>query len=129
MILTLGGYFLFNTLYPRVKIEVEDASIVFIENLNYQDLQRDVNINDMLSVEESQMIKSIFNGKRLYFDNPSCGFGEDISIRFGDLIFCPASGESCPIVKFGNRYFKISEADREAIAQIFKKYGGFLPGA
>ena len=86
----------------------------------------DNNITVTLNEEETKTVKDIFSNRRLYKDNPSCGFTEDISVRFGETVFCIAC-DNCPIVKYQDRYFSISDAERETINLIFKNHGGFFP--
>ena len=86
----------------------------------------DSNIEVSLSEKESKTIRSIFNGRNLYTDTPSCGFSEEVSIRFGDMVFCIAC-DNCAIIKYNDCYFSVSDNDREVINSIFEKYGGFFP--
>lgn len=116
--LIIGGYFMLNILSTKVSILDTNARLNYVYN--------DKNINVNLSADESKTIKVMFNGKRLYNDNPSCGFTENVSIRFDNMVFCVAC-DKCPIVKWGNKYFKISEGDREIINLVFEKYGGYFP--
>lgn len=118
VILIIGGYFMLNILSPKVSILGTNARLTYIYS--------DKNIDISLSAEESETIKNMFNGKKTHSDNPSCGFTEDVSIRFDNLIFCIAC-DQCPIVKLEGKYFKISKADREVINLIFEKYGGSFP--
>lgn len=117
-ILLLGGYFMFNVFTPKTNIHNTNASIKYVYNY--------ININTQLTAEESETLRNIFNNKRLYSDNPSCGFVENVSIRFDDLIFCIAC-DNCPIMKLGNKFFKISKDDRVIVNKIFEKYGGTFP--
>ncbi|NLP35258.1 MAG: hypothetical protein GX359_08715 [Clostridiales bacterium] len=112
------GVIVFNIFYPRVDIYDTKASLTYVYN--------DKSIKTQLTDEESLLLKEIFNNKKLRTDNPSCGFTENISISFNDLVFCIAC-DDCPIVKLGKKYFKISKSDRETVEQIFKKYGGSFP--
>ena len=51
-----------------------------------------------LSSDDTKELRGIFAGKRLYRDNPSCGFDENASVKFGDSqTFCIAK-DTCPIV-------------------------------
>ena len=118
LILILGGLLVINTLFPKVNISTEKATL----NYNYNKENISVELNEY----ESELLRKIFNGKRLYRDNPSCGFTENISIRFGDLIFCVAC-DNCPIVKLDNKYFKISEIELQKLHNIFKSRGGVFP--
>lgn len=53
---------------------------------------------NQLSDKEVEFVKTIFNEKRLYKDNLSCGFSETVSIKFDDAqTFCIAR-DTCPIV-------------------------------
>lgn len=118
VILVIGGFFMLNIFSLKVSIPDINARLIYIYS--------DKNINVSLSAEESGIINNMFNDKKTYFDNPSCGFTEDVSIRFDKLIFCIAC-DQCPIVKLEDKYFKITKADREIINQIFNKYGGLFP--
>ena len=118
LVLLLGGYFVFNSVFPKIKIKENNASIVYI--------YEDKTINSNLTVDESEFLKKIFNGKRAYFDNPSCGFDENVSVRFSDMTFCIAC-DTCSIIKVKDRYFGISDEEREEINKIFEKYGGKFP--
>ena len=79
-----------------------------------------------LSAEESETIRNIFNNKRSYQDNPSCGFTENVSVRFDDSVFCVAR-DNCSTIKYQGRYFSISDDERETINNIFEKRGGSFP--
>lgn len=118
LILLVGGGGMFGIFNPRTKIISTSACLTYVYNTQ--------NINTLLSDKEGNLLKDIFNNKRLYSDNPSCGFTEDVSICFEDMVFCVAC-DGCPIVKLGNKYFKISTSDRKTIDQIFEKYGGAFP--
>ena len=118
LILSLGGYFMFNNLAYKTNISDTTAWLTYV-----YDKQK---ISEPLSPEESELLKNIFNNKRLYSDHPSCGFTENVSIRFDNLVFSIAC-DGCPIIKVGNKFFKISKKDRETVNQIFEKYGGTFP--
>lgn len=108
------------------------------------------NIEVQLTNEESAQLMKMFNHKFLYRDDLfnddfwywvgekfgigfnqnefESWFDENVSIRFGPLIFCP-SGDKCAIIKFvnKNKYFWISETERQRMEEIFIKYGGRFP--
>ncbi len=84
------------------------------------------NINTELTDEESDTIRQMFDGKDLYSDNPSCGFSENISVRFGNYTYCIAN-DSCGIIKVGFQYFNISDKEREELEKILKSYGAEFP--
>lgn len=118
VILIVGGYFLFDNLNTKVNIPSTSAKLSYIYN--------DKNISINLSMDESKLLKDMFNGKRLYNDSPSCGFSENVSICFDNLFFCIAC-DKCSIVKLNNKYFKISESEQKSLINIFEKYGCFFP--
>ncbi len=118
LILILGGVLIINALFPKVNVSNEKAT------LNYSYNEKNISVE--LNKDESELLRKIFNGKRLYSDNLSCEFTENISIRFDDLIFCVAC-DSCPIVKFDNKYFKISEIELQELHNIFKSRGCTFP--
>ena len=88
----------------------------------------DKNVTEALTEVESEQIKAIFNGKVLYSDSPSCSFSENISIVLGDQVFAIAC-DDCNIVKDcqSEKFFNVSEAEKEIIIDIFKNHGGYFP--
>ncbi len=110
MLVIIFGYFF----VCRTKITTSEAELIY-GSKSY-----------ILSQEESDVLKEIFNNKLLYFDSPSCGFGEDIAIKFGELIFCIAC-DNCGTIRYGDMYFSISDKDREVINQIFINNHGRRP--
>lgn len=86
----------------------------------------DKNITEELSKDDLIIIKDIINGKQLYKDEPSCGFDENISLRFDKNIFSVAC-DGCPIIKYNNKYFNVSDLQIEEIHNIMKKYGAKFP--
>ena len=65
-----------------------------------------------LSSDDTEELRGIFAGKGLYHDNPSCGFDENASVKFGDSqTFCIAK-DTCPIVywKEKDEYIKQNPA-------------------
>ena len=82
-----------------------------------------------LSDKEIESVKTIFNGKKMYKDNPSCGFSEAISIKFNDeQTFCIAR-DTCPIVywKEKERYIRLSEDEKTQLYDLLEQYGFFFP--
>ena len=82
-----------------------------------------------LTEKEIAELKLLFNNKRIYNDNPSCGFSEDIAIKFDDMMtFCIAR-DTCPIIywKEKDKYFKISEEEQRVLYELLEKYGAFFP--
>lgn len=71
-------------IYVIIKINIEyvkvdnvtEGDAYFIHNTTY--------IHEELSDNDLETIKEIFDGQKLYNDNPSCGFSEDVSLVFDD---------------------------------------------
>jgi hypothetical protein len=83
-----------------------------------------------LSEEDLNTIKEIFDNKKLYKDNPSCGFSESIAVLLNDdsQIFCIAR-DTCPIIYSKNEglYFKISDEENTLLRNLLIKYGFYFP--
>ena len=82
-----------------------------------------------LSDGDAEALKAIFDGKKLFRDEPSCGFSEEVSVRFGGSdTFCIAR-DTCPIIywKEKDKYFRISESEKERLYNLLKPYGAFFP--
>jgi len=106
----------------RVNMDfVKDATAIFVYKNN--------NIVHQLNDDEVSTIKNIFNGKKMYSDNPSCGFDETISVKFNNTqTFCIAR-DTCPIVywKEKNTYIKLSESEKNILYDLLSQYGFFFP--
>ena len=82
-----------------------------------------------LKPEDAEAVRKIFNGKLLYKDTPSCGFTENVSVKFGGgQTFCIAN-DMCGIIylKEKDKYFHISQQDRERLNSILEAYGFIFP--
>ena len=114
--------FLIILLFLYSPILIPNSSATLIYNVN------DENINIVLTEEESYTIKNIFKGKQAFIsiDDLSCGFDNDAAVKFGLQTFCPAC-DGCSVVKYYNKYFTISDQERQTINSIFEKYGVILP--
>lgn len=91
---------------------------------------KDSKVDKQLSNKDFEYICGLFNGKFLTFDNPSCGFDENISVKFngGDQIFCLAH-DGCPIIYWKNKdkYFSLSENEYSDLKNILSEYGVYFP--
>ena len=80
--------------------------------------------------KDLEKVKKIFHNKKLYRDNPSCGFSEDVSIVFddGEQIFEPAC-DGCGIVywKNKNKYFLLTDEETTIIHGILQTYNLKFP--
>ena len=87
------------------------------------------NAINQLSDREVASVKTIFNGKKLYKDNLSCGFSEAVSIKFDDEhTFCIAR-DTCPIVYWEekNRYIRLTEDEKTQWYNLLEPYGFIFP--
>lgn len=120
IIIVIVGIISFNLIFEKVNISSDDAILIY----KYDNK----NIKQELNKDDSALLKSILNNKRSYHDNPSCGFTEDVSIKFNNMVFCMAC-DNCSVVRLNNtsKYISISKEDRKKIEKIFNKYGGTFP--
>ena len=82
-----------------------------------------------ISAEDLSRICDLLDGKRLYSDDPSCGFSDDVSVVMnGTERFCFAC-DSCPVVywKNKNKFIKLSEKENEELKGILALYGFEFP--
>ena len=87
------------------------------------------NAINQLSDREVASVKTIFNGKKLYKDNLSCGFSEAVSIKFDDgHTFCIAR-DTCPIVYWEekNRYIRLTDDEKTQLYNLLEPYGFIFP--
>lgn len=110
----------FENSFLTVKISgISDGSVRFAYG--------DTDISEELSDADFKAILSMFNGKKLYRDNPSCGFSEDVSVHL-NMTFCIACDE-CPVVCLTekNQYFRLSDEENLLLREILTKYGFVFP--
>ncbi len=89
----------------------------------------DLKISENLSDEDLNIIRKMFDNKKLYKDNPSCGFSENIAVVLDKSeVFCIACDE-CPIIYYKNKgmFFKLSAQENKIFRSILTKYGFFFP--
>ncbi len=117
----IGAFLLGLCACSRVTLR-EDAPVTL--RFHYMDVSADVSLPEA----EAAQLRGIVEGKALSFDNPSCGFAEDVSFEINGRVFCPAC-DTCRIIKdcSSGKYLNISQAERELLDQIFANYGGFFP--
>ena len=87
------------------------------------------NAINQLSDKEVESVKLLFNEKKLYKDNLSCGFSEAVSIIFDDeQTFCIAR-DTCPIVywKEKDRYIRLTEDEKIWLYNLLEPYGFIFP--
>lgn len=100
---------------------VKTAKIIYIHN--------DKNIVQPLSNKETVFLKNIFHKRKMYHDNPSCGFPEKICIKFNDSdTFCIAR-DTCPIVYWVEKdcYIKLTEKQAKNLRAFLAEYGAVFP--
>lgn len=88
----------------------------------------DVNIETELSSEHLKEITNMFNNKELYFDSPSCGFSENVSVKIDNQTFCIAN-DMCGMIylREANKYFAVSKSDSILLRDILEQYGFSFP--
>ena len=103
----------------RVRIEGE-AEVCFRYGKN--------DVRQRLEGADRDELATILDSKRLYRGDPSCGFDEDVSVRFGAQTFCIAR-DTCPFLycKEEDRYPKLSETEKSRLYELPEPYGVFFP--
>ena len=89
----------------------------------------DVTTSQYLEDKDLETLKEIFDDKILYKDDPSCGFSEDISVRFNQSqTFCIAR-DTCPIVYWleEDRYIRLTEEEKLLLFDLLEPYGFEFP--
>ena len=89
----------------------------------------DVVVSQNLGDKEVETLKEILDDKILYKDDPSCGFSEDISVRFNQSqTFCIAR-DTCPIVYWleEDRYIRLTEEEKLLLYDLLEPYGFEFP--
>ena len=85
--------------------------------------------SEKLTEQELSQIMSIFDGKDLYSDRPSCGFSKSISVKINaSQTFCFAC-DTCPIIYWAEKgkYFNITEEEQEKLYEILDAHGFSFP--
>lgn len=122
IILIIGGGWLLMKSYRTDMSTINNGKVRFEYG--------DENILTDLSEEDLNTIREIFDDKKLYKDNPSCGFSESIAVLLNDdsQIFCIAC-DTCPIIYNKNEglYFKLSDEENILLRNLLKKYGFYFP--
>lgn len=90
----------------------------------------DKNILTDLSEKDLNTIKDIFNNKKLWKGNLSCGFTEDVAILLNDgsQVYCIAC-DTCPFIYYKNKdkYFTLTDEENTIIRNLLEKYGFHFP--
>ena len=89
----------------------------------------DVTTSQYLEGKDLETLKEIFDDKILFKDDSSCGFSEDISVRFNQSqTFCIAR-DTCPIVYWleEDRYIRLTEEEKLLLYDLLEPYGFEFP--
>jgi len=124
-----GTFILSCFLFGGSCLQIDRVNTEFFYNGDIIFCYEDFELFQHLDDKEFKILKSILNGKKLYRDNPSCGFSENISIKFNDeQTFCIAR-DSCPIIywKEKDKYIKLSKKEKQKLYDLFETYGLFFP--
>ncbi|MBE5928322.1 MAG: hypothetical protein E7267_02970 [Lachnospiraceae bacterium] len=129
-ILLVAVYFLaFVVFVLQFICHTDKVNMDFVTEAEACFVYEDADVLQPLSAEELQSVKAIFDGKKMYKDNPSCGFSEDISIIFDkSQTFCLAR-DNCAIVYWQeeDKYIKLSEDEKAQLHDLLESYGFVFP--
>ena len=104
-------------LMPRSQVSEGDITIQYKKN--------GAIVSCTVSSEEGACLRRILSGHAEHRENYSCGFSPGLAVSSGDTMFYIAF-DACPIIydTSTDRFFQISKADKQSIADVFSKYGG-----
>ena len=90
-------------------------------------------VHDTLSYEELTLVTSAVNHHFLYWDNPSCGFSEEVSVTLTDSngemqVFCFAM-DTCSKIYWQNkgRYVWVSDKKYREVIDMLRTHGFYFP--
>lgn len=112
-----------------IYLQINKTNMEFAKEAEVRFIYGDTNMTCRLDHSELEAIKAIFDGKKMYKDNPSCGFTEDVSVTFNEAqTFCIAC-DTCPIVywKEKDRYIRLTEEEKTQLYHLLQTYGFFFP--
>ena len=100
------------------KVELAEGEIVAVFRYG------DMDITQVLSDEDSETVRTIFEGKSMFSDSPSCGFSENVALVVAGDTYCIAC-DDCGIVYNvkGNKYFNLSDNENKALRELLGEYG------
>lgn len=111
-------YFYFNPLFVNAP-NCKNAELIFIYGKD--------NIVATISEEDTDKLYDILGGFHfVHYDMPSCGFDENICVRFGNTAFSPAC-DTDPIIQYKTKYFSVTEEEIQQVHKILEKYGAYFP--
>ena len=118
-----------NILLSGIYLRLDKVNMDSVKKVEVCFQYGNTNAINQLSDREVASVKTIFNGKKLYKDNLSCGFSEAVSIKFDDEhTFCIAR-DTCPIVYWEekNRYIRLTEDEKTQLYNLLEPYGFIFP--
>ena len=122
ILFVLSGLIIGILFWPKVDMKFATNGVAIFKYDNH-------NISELISADDFSSICDLFNGKKLYSDNLSCGFSNDVSICINETeSFCFAH-DSCPVVywKNKNKFFRLSQSEYDILTDILNKYGFIFP--
>lgn len=106
-------------------INFSTVIIIGKENVTARYIYGDKNITTELLEEDATLVAEILNGKYVsFFDLPSCGFDENVSVVINEKTFCIACDE-CGTVYFKERngYISLDDSENKQLREILSDYG------
>ena len=94
--------------------------------LKYRQKEKSVVLE--MTKEDSEELRRLLNHRFLYYDNPSCGFTQGVSISFDDSVYCFAC-DGCNVIYDceSQMYFTIKQTEYDGLADILLRYGLTFP--
>ena len=129
LVLILLFFALVSVVLGIMYISIRKTNMEFAKEAEVCFIYGEVVVSENLDDKEVEMLKEIFDDKRMYKDTPSCGFSGDISVRFNQSqTFCVAR-DTCPIVYWveEDRYITLTEEEKLLLYDLLEPYGFEFP--
>ena len=129
LILIIFVFVLVSVVLGIMHFSVRKTNMEFAKEAEVCFIYGDVTTSQYLEDKDLETLKEIFDDKRMYKDTPSCGFSEDISVRFNQSqTFCVAR-DTCPIVYWmeEDRYIRLTEEEKGVLYNLLGTYGFTFP--
>jgi hypothetical protein len=129
LVLILLFFALVSVVLGIMHISIRKTNMEFAKEAEVCFIYGEVVVSENLDDKEVEMLKEIFDNKRMYKDTPSCGFSKDISVQFNQSqTFCIAR-DTCPIVYWmeEDRYIRLTEEEKGVLYNLLGTYGFTFP--
>ena len=104
------------------KVEIANGEMVAVFKYD------NVDIHEILSNEDANIVSDVFKGKTLFSDSPSCTFTENVALIIDGNTYCIAC-DNCGLIYSvkDDKYFNLDDNENETIRNLLREYGFKFP--